>query len=145
VAYVIDTLLILVAFGVVALVIVAFVGIGVFQNAFENTGDTDQFVPFATIMSILVAALILIAGVWIYYAWMESSSHQGTIGKLSLGLIVTDLQGRRISFARATGRYFSKIITSLIPLYIGFIMAGFTEKKQALHDMIASTLVLRKG
>jgi uncharacterized RDD family membrane protein YckC len=57
---------------------------------------------------------------------------------------VTDLQGRRITFARASGRFFAKIITGLIPLGIGYIMAGFTEKKQALHDMIASCLVLRK-
>jgi uncharacterized RDD family membrane protein YckC len=80
----------------------------------------------------------------IYYAWMESSSHQGTLGKMALGLIVTDLEGRRITFARASGRYFAKIITGLIPLGIGYMMAGFTEKKQALHDMIASCLVLRK-
>jgi uncharacterized RDD family membrane protein YckC len=76
---------------------------------------------------------------------MESSSHQGTLGKMALGLIVTDLEGRRINFARASGRYFAKIITGLIPLGIGYMMAGFTEKKQALHDMIASCLVLRKS
>jgi uncharacterized RDD family membrane protein YckC len=81
---------------------------------------------------------------WLYYAWMESSEHQATLGKMALGLIVTDLDDRRVSFARATGRFFAKIISGLIPLAIGYIMAGFTEKKQALHDMIASTLVLRK-
>lgn len=63
---------------------------------------------------------------------------------MALGLTVTDLQGRRVTFARASGRFFAKIITGLIPLAIGYIMAGFTEKKQALHDMIASCLVLRK-
>jgi uncharacterized RDD family membrane protein YckC len=63
---------------------------------------------------------------------------------MALGLTVTDLQGRRVTFARASGRFFSKLITGLIPLAIGYIMAGFTEKKQALHDMIASCLVLRK-
>jgi uncharacterized RDD family membrane protein YckC len=56
---------------------------------------------------------------------------------------VTDLEGRRIGFGRATGRYFAKILSSLT-LFIGYLMAGFTEKKQALHDMIAGTLVLRK-
>jgi uncharacterized RDD family membrane protein YckC len=75
---------------------------------------------------------------------MESSRHQGTLGKMALGLIVTDSQGRPIGFAHATGRYFAKIITGLIPLGIGYAMAGFTEKKQALHDMIAGCLVLRK-
>jgi uncharacterized RDD family membrane protein YckC len=59
-------------------------------------------------------------------------------------LIVTDLYGNRITFARASGRFFAKIITGLIPLFIGYILAGITEKKQALHDMIAACLVLRK-
>jgi uncharacterized RDD family membrane protein YckC len=63
---------------------------------------------------------------------------------MALGLIVTDLQGQPVSFARASGRFFAKIITGMIPLGIGYIMAGFTEKKQALHDMIAGCLVLRK-
>jgi len=56
---------------------------------------------------------------------------------------VTDLAGNRVSFARASGRFFAKLITGLIPLGIGYIMAGITERKQALHDMIASCLVLR--
>jgi len=64
---------------------------------------------------------------------------------MALGLVVTDMNGLRISFARASGRFFAKIITGLVPLYIGYIMAGFTEKKQALHDMIASCLVLRRA
>jgi uncharacterized RDD family membrane protein YckC len=81
---------------------------------------------------------------WLYYAFSESSSWQATLGKKMLNLTVTDMSGQPISFARASGRYFSKFITHLIPLEIGFIMAGFTEKKQAIHDMIASCLVLRK-
>jgi uncharacterized RDD family membrane protein YckC len=89
--------------------------------------------------------LILIRTVlnWLYYALLESSAWQATLGKKALGLEVTDLEGRRISFGRATGRFFAKMISALI-LWIGFIMAGFTEKKQALHDMIAGTLVIRK-
>jgi uncharacterized RDD family membrane protein YckC len=79
---------------------------------------------------------------WIYEAAMESSSKQATVGKMALALKVTDLEGRRISFARATGRHFAKIISGMI-LLIGYIMAGFTERKQALHDMIAGTLVQR--
>jgi uncharacterized RDD family membrane protein YckC len=79
---------------------------------------------------------------WLYEAGMESSSKQATLGKMALALKVTDLQGRRISFARATGRHFAKILSGMI-LLIGYIMAGFTERKQALHDMIAGTLVIR--
>jgi uncharacterized RDD family membrane protein YckC len=59
---------------------------------------------------------------------------------MALGLVVTDLDGQRISFGKASGRHFGKIISSLI-LCIGFIMAGFTERKQALHDIMAGTLV----
>jgi uncharacterized RDD family membrane protein YckC len=79
---------------------------------------------------------------WLYEAGMESSSKQATVGKMALGLKVTDLEGRRISFARATGRHFAKFLSGIIFL-IGYIMAGFTERKQALHDMIAGTLVVR--
>ena len=80
---------------------------------------------------------------WLYYAFLESSSWQGTLGKKALGLEVTDLQGRRISFARASGRFFGKFISVMI-LLIGFIMAGFTARKQALHDILAGCLVIRK-
>ena len=80
---------------------------------------------------------------WLYYALQESSPSQATLGKQAMGLVVTDLEGKRISFGRATGRHFAKIISTLI-LLIGYIMAAFTEKKQALHDMMAGTLVLKK-
>jgi uncharacterized RDD family membrane protein YckC len=76
---------------------------------------------------------------------MESSSWQATLGKKALDLAVTDLEGQRITFGRATGRHFAKIISGLIPLGIGYIIAGFTEKKQAVHDLIASCLVVRKA
>jgi uncharacterized RDD family membrane protein YckC len=79
---------------------------------------------------------------WLYYAFCESSSWQGTIGKKVLGLTVTDLNGNRISFGNATGRHFGKILSGLI-LGIGFIMIAFTERKQGLHDLLASTLVLK--
>lgn len=90
----------------------------------------------------IVLETLFFCAFWIYEAVMESSSKQATLGKMALGLKVTDEQGRRISFVRATGRYFSKIISGMI-LCIGYIMAGFTARKQALHDMIAGTLVTR--
>ena len=79
---------------------------------------------------------------WLYAAYLESSARQATVGKMVLSLRVTDLDGHRISFGRATGRHFAKYV-SLFTLLIGYIMAGFTERKQALHDMIAGTLVVR--
>ncbi len=74
---------------------------------------------------------------------MESSEAQATLGKRALGIIVTDLNGARIIFYRATGRHFGKIVSS-ITLGFGFIMAGFTEKKQALHDKMFDCLVVMK-
>lgn len=78
---------------------------------------------------------------WIYFAGFESSDYQATIGKSALDIKVTDLKGRPIGFGTATGRHFGKIISSLI-LLIGYFMAGFTEKKQALHDKMAGCLVV---
>jgi len=80
---------------------------------------------------------------WLYYALLESSSLQATLGKMALGIIVTDLNGNRISFLKATARYWSKIISTII-VFVGYVMAAFTEKKQALHDIIAGTLVVKK-
>ena len=79
---------------------------------------------------------------WLYSALMESSHSQATLGKLALGIKVTDMEGNPISFGRSSGRYFGKIISKLI-LLIGYIMAAFTAKKQALHDMLAGCLVVR--
>jgi uncharacterized RDD family membrane protein YckC len=73
---------------------------------------------------------------------MESSSYQATLGKMVCGMKVTDLSGNRISFERATGRHFAKYLSGLI-LCIGYIMVGFTERKQGLHDLLAGTLVFR--
>jgi len=89
-----------------------------------------------------VFALLKLSANWLYEALMESSSYQATLGKMIFGMKVTDLSGKRISFARATGRHFAKII-SVLTLFIGFIIVGFTERKQGLHDMIAGTLVPR--
>lgn len=78
---------------------------------------------------------------WLYFALLESSSRQATIGKGIMGLKVTDLNGRRLSFGKASGRFFAKIL-SWMTLLIGFFMAFFTEKKQALHDLITGCLVV---
>jgi len=88
-------------------------------------------------------ALVVIVVRWLYFALQESSKYQATVGKRVMGIAVTNRQGERISFGRASGRYFGKIISSLT-LCIGFMMAGWTQRKQALHDMLADTLVVRK-
>ncbi len=97
----------------------------------------------AVIPSIMLMQLLNLLIWWLYYAIMESSPLQATLGKLAVGSIVTDLDGDRISFLKATGRHFGKLISALI-LCLGYLMAGFTERKQALHDLIAGCLVIQK-
>ena len=106
-------------------------------GGFEGEFTQEQLLGFQ-----LMGNIIAIIVGWLYYALLEASSWQATLGKKALGLKVVDLDGDRISFLRATGRHFGKIISSLI-CFVGFFMAGFTEKKQALHDMMAGCLVVR--
>lgn len=79
----------------------------------------------------------------VYFAYFESSERQATFGKQAMGLVVTDMNGNRIDMGKAVVRYLSKIISGLT-LLIGYLMQPFTEKKQALHDIIAGTLVFKK-
>jgi uncharacterized RDD family membrane protein YckC len=87
--------------------------------------------------------IVTFVGPWLYEAFMLSSEWQATVGKRAMSIAVTGIDGNRISFARATGRHFAKWI-SVFTLGIGFIMIAFTAKKQALHDMIAETLVVNR-
>ena len=80
---------------------------------------------------------------WIYCAVMESGPWQATVGKRALGVVVVDYAGNRISFGRASGRFFGKLLSAII-LGIGYFMAGWTARKQALHDSMAGTLVIKK-
>ena len=144
VAYIIDDFLL----GFVGFIIsIPFIGGIVFSavGIGENPESAENILMglagiFGSVFGLILAVTIL---GWLYFALMESSKTQGTLGKMALGLKVTDLEGERISFARATGRYFGKIISGMI-LYIGYILAGLTERKQALHDIMAACLVIRK-
>ncbi len=106
-------------------------------------------IPFAICAAIagtnnipIVYFLIWILG-FAYFAYFESSPKKATFGKEALGLIVTNMDGSQLTFKQASIRYIGKLL-SLIIIYMGFIMIGFTEKKQGLHDMIAKTLVVKK-
>jgi len=118
-------------------------GLGGVLKGIHPGEPPDPAIFFALFSSLWILILAGILGSWLYYAYCESSDWQATPGKKVLNLIVTDLTGNRVSFGRASGRFFAKMLSGMIPLGIGYIMAGFTEKKQALHDMIASCLVLR--
>jgi uncharacterized RDD family membrane protein YckC len=107
-----------------------------------SADELSQFPPTHFRQVIAIQLLLGIIG-WVYWAALESSPWRATLGKKLFGIEVTDLYGHRISFARATGRHFAKNISLLI-VGIGFLMAGFTEKKQALHDLLAGCLVIKK-
>jgi uncharacterized RDD family membrane protein YckC len=146
-AYLIDGLILTVVSWLVILPVLGLVGIG--ASSMEYSEDMMMDEEAAAGMAAMVMGgmmmlfLVIAAAGWLYFALMESSSKQGTLGKMALSIVVTDLNGNRITFGRATGRYFGKILSGMI-LYIGYIMVAFTEKKQGLHDMIAGTLVVNK-
>ena len=96
-----------------------------------------SFIAFYIIPTLITPAIIG----WLYFAFMESSPKMATLGKQALGIVVTDMEGNRISFGKATGRYFGKIISSLF-FCVGYLMAAWTVRRQALHDIMAGTLVL---
>jgi uncharacterized RDD family membrane protein YckC len=140
VAWIIDRIVIQVASSILFLPFGASVGLRQLMRNHPPSSPEELLPVFASMGRIF---LLLVLLTWLYYALLESSSWQATLGKKALGLEVTDLAGSRISFGRATGRYFARWISNMT-LTIGYIMAGFTEKKQALHDIIAGTLVIRK-
>lgn len=102
--------------------------------------DPEQFVEIFHFVFLIAGFAIIVQ--WLYEALLTSSSWQATIGKRIFSLKVTDEAGNRISFGRASGRFFAKILSDLI-FSIGFIMVAFTARKQGLHDMIAGTLVMQ--
>ncbi|WP_426690515.1 RDD family protein [Rhodanobacter ginsengiterrae] len=113
------------------------------QAALDGVGNPDALMAanmhyYSTMWPAML--LIMVIGI-LYFTICESSAWQGTVGKLALGIRVTDLDGNRISFARAFGRYFAKILSAII-FAIGFLMVAWTQRKQGLHDMICGTLVL---
>jgi uncharacterized RDD family membrane protein YckC len=145
VALIIDSIVMWIVGAVITFPFIASMGLrGMLRGGYGPYGGGMRPMDMLPFMGMFLRLIVISAILrWLYYALLESSSWQATLGKMVLGLQVTDLEGRRIGFGRATGRFFGKIISALI-LWIGFIMAGFTEKKQALHDMMAGTLVVKK-
>jgi uncharacterized RDD family membrane protein YckC len=141
VAFIIDALVLYFVGMIVMLPFAASMGLGMRGMMTGRPPNLEGLLPM--IHAMIRLALLRMVLNWLYYSLLESSAWQATLGKKALGLEVTDLDGNRISFGRATGRFFAKFISSII-LGIGYIMAGFTEKKQALHDILAGTLVIRK-
>ena len=143
-AYIIDYIVLQLVVGIMSLPFMVGILTGIIAASKEASEGPEIIAIVGVIMSFVFVIVIisLIVG-WLYYALLESSKYQGTLGKVAVGIKVTDTVGNKITFARATGRYFGKIISSMT-IYIGFIMAGFTVKKQALHDIMSDCLVIKK-
>ena len=145
VALVIDNVILGLGFFLVLIPLIFLTGLRTLLDNFhpnEDMNDAGIFMLIGLVFLVATASLVL---TWLYHALMECSEWQATLGKRVLGLVVTDMAGQRLNFGRATGRHFGKMLTNLIPAFIGYIMAGFTGKKQALHDMLAGCLVLRRN
>ena len=143
-AYIIDDLIIGAVSWIFILPILGIYGISFYS--LKQAGMDPEDAELLILPIIGAASAIGLIGIvvqWLYFALMETSKYQGTIGKMALKIKVTNIEGNRVSFAQATGRYFGKILSGMI-LSIGYIMAGFTEKKQALHDILASCYVIKE-
>lgn len=119
-AFLIDVLVI-----TIPLVLLDFMAFGSLHSAVGRKADFLNLVP-----------------IWLYWALFESSRWQATPGKRAMGLSVVDVHGLRIGFLHATGRYFAKYLSNLT-LSIGYLLAAWTPRKQALHDLVAGTCVVR--
>lgn len=126
--------------GIIVQILAVVVGVAiglaaVVLGAADGTGNTETM--FEALGNLAGLAMFLL-----YYALQESSAAQATVGKRLIGLRVTDVEGRRLSFGRALARTLSKML-SYLTILIGFLIQPFTKRKQALHDLIAGTLVVK--
>lgn len=137
VAYMIDGLII----SIVAAVMVAIFAAFVVLTGMEHDSKEPSLEIFLGVILVVVA---LIVANWLYEALMTSSPRGATLGKMAIGVRIVRVDGAQLSFGRATARHFLKVmITPLVPLTIGYLMAAFTARKRALHDVLADTLVVK--
>jgi len=147
VAIIIDSIIIGVLQSFIIIPILAAIGFGMFSGGSSmDMSDPDAAVGMmGPVMAMMVTYWILAMCISIlYFSFMESSKLQATIGKMALGIIVTDMNGAKLDFGKAFIRNLCRVISNMT-LLIGYIIAGFTEKRQALHDIIAGTLVIKKN
>lgn len=148
VAFLIDSIILNMLTWILIIPLLGMVGIGIGASTdgfdFSSMTEGDAIAMATAIMgAIFAGGLIGIVVNVLYFALMESSKYQATLGKMAVGIKVTTTSGGRIDLVKSIIRQIGKYVSGLI-LLIGYIMAAFTEKKQALHDMIASTLVVKK-
>ena len=147
IAFVMDLLIVVALYSLLIYILNLILKLPVEYSPIVERGLSLKISPYVEDTFLVIALLYSLSKLLVlypYFVLMESSRLQGTIGKLILGLKVTDTFGRRISFGRASGRFFGKLLSGQI-LLIGYLMAALTAKKQALHDVLARTLVIYKG
>ncbi|HZP98817.1 MAG TPA: RDD family protein [Reyranella sp.] len=133
VAYLIDGFVLAIGIGLMA---------GIIIGAVALLGGSSN--DLAAGIGVLVGIAGLIALGWLYEALMTSSPRGATLGKQAIGVRIVRADGARLSFGRATARHFLKVlVTPLLPFGIGFMLAGWTKGKRALHDLMADTLVVK--
>lgn len=138
-ALVIDSIIVAVVFGMVFGLLGALLG-GVLAAVGGGGGGSPELMTgFAALMQLFFYFVV-----WAYFAWWYASPSMASPGKMAMGLVVVDGQAQRLTFLRGFGREAAKLVSGII-LGIGYLMQPFTGRKQALHDMIASTVVLRKS
>ena len=108
-----------------------------------SIGYHGQLAPPHSTVKVVVYYTLAMLVVWLYFAAMEACAWRATLGKRVVGVRVTTLDGRRIGVGRASVRLLAKFGLSLPPLGFGFVLAGVDARKQALHDKVAGTLVVR--
>jgi len=139
--WLIDQIIIAIPFNIVSDLLVSYN-----QPTVTTTTDASNNIHIHWHGDWLTLGVLLLASTittWLYSSILQSSSRQATVGQRALGLIITDLDGNRISFARASGRYLATFLTSLT-FGIGYLMVIWTKRKQTLQDMIAHTVVVPK-
>jgi len=138
VAYIVDAFILMLAVVVIAVVII---GLAV---AIGGTSGKDSDVAIGA--GVIMALLAYVVIGWLYEAFLTSGPRGATLGKQAVGVRIVCADGAPLSFGRATGRHFLKIfVTPMIPFAIGYLMAAFTARKRALHDIMADTFVIKTG
>jgi uncharacterized RDD family membrane protein YckC len=94
----------------------------------------------ADLASEAIAGVINLVIAASYFSVMEASGYQATLGKMAVGIKVGDHNGNPIGVLNSIGRYFGKFISALL-LCIGFMMVGWDERNQGIHDKLANTFV----
>jgi uncharacterized RDD family membrane protein YckC len=137
VAYMVDGFIVTVVLGILIGIVIVAIALG--GRSLDD--DAETLLIVADVVALIVASIVIN---WLYEALLTSSPRGAALGKQILDLRIVRADGAQLSFGRATARHFLKyMVTPLVPLFIGYLMAAFTARKRALHDVLAETLVIR--